>query len=41
MEEWYRIVQTLKDESMDPYITGKFVEHVFLQLKNAKIKEDS
>ena len=39
MEEWYRIVQTLKDESMDPYITGKFVEHVFLQLKNTKIKE--
>lgn len=39
MEEWYKIVRTLQDESEKPYLTQQFVKQVFRELKNRKVKD--
>jgi hypothetical protein len=39
MEKWYRLVQTLQDESENKDRTKKFCEHVFHDLLNARIRE--
>jgi hypothetical protein len=39
METWYSIVRKLQDESESKYLTRKFAERVFRELKNARIRE--
>lgn len=39
MEAWYTLVRKLQDESENKYLTAKFVERVFHELKNGKIRE--
>lgn len=39
MEKWYTLVRKLQDESENRYLTTKFVERVFHELKNGKIRE--
>lgn len=39
MEKWYTIVRKLQDESENKYLTRKFAERVFHELKNGRIRE--
>ncbi len=39
MENWYNIVRKLQDESENKYLTRKFCEHVYHDLKNSRIRE--
>ena len=39
MEEWYRLVRNLKDDSEDSYLTQQFIYQVFRDLKRKNIKE--
>lgn len=39
MEAWYTLIRKLQDESENRYLTTKFVERVFHELKNGKIRE--
>ena len=39
MEEWYRIVRNLKDESEDSYLTQQFVNKVYHELRTKRIKD--
>ena len=39
MEDWYRIVRNLKDESENPYMTQNFVYDVYHDLKDRKVKD--
>jgi hypothetical protein len=39
MEEWYRMVRNLKDDSEDSYLTQQFIYQVFRDLKRKNIKE--
>jgi hypothetical protein len=39
MEEWYRIVRNLEDESEDAYTTQQFTKYVYTDLRLIKIKE--
>ncbi len=39
MEAWYRFVRNFKDESERPYITEKFCQQIFQELKHSKVRE--
>lgn len=39
MEEWYKKVRLLKDESETPYETEKVTHKIFYDLKRTKIRE--
>jgi len=39
MEEWYKIVRALQDESENPYLTQQFTKQVFRELKGRRIKD--
>ncbi len=39
MEEWYKKVRLLKDESETPYETEKLSHKIFYDLKRSKIRE--
>lgn len=39
MEEWYKKVRLLKDESETPYETEKLTHKIFYDLKRSKIRE--
>lgn len=39
MENWYNIVRKLQDESENKYLTRKFTERVYHDLKNSRIRE--
>ena len=39
MEKWYSIVRNLQDESENKYMTAKFTERVYHDLKNSRIRE--
>jgi len=39
MEEWYKKVRLLKDESETPYETEKVTHKIFYDLKRSKIRE--
>ena len=39
MEEWYRKVRLLKDESEAPYQTERATHKIFYDLKKSKIRE--
>lgn len=39
MEEWYKIVRNLKDESEDSYLTQQFVNQVYHELRVKRIKD--
>lgn len=39
MEKWYNIVRKLQDESENKYLTRKFCEQVYQDLKNVRLRE--
>jgi hypothetical protein len=39
MEEWYKLLRHMKDDSEDPHTTQKFFYKVFIDLKSKKIKD--
>jgi hypothetical protein len=39
MEEWYKVVRNLKDDSANPYLTQLFVNQVFRELSSRKIRD--
>lgn len=39
MDNWYALVNTLRDESEDPYLTQQFAYEVFSDLVKRRIKE--
>jgi hypothetical protein len=39
MEEWYKLLREMKDDSEEPNTTQKFFYKVFIELKSKKIKD--
>ena len=39
MEKWYSLVRSFQDESESKYLTGKFCDRIYHDLKNSRIRE--